>query len=370
MASACTWCDEKVAKTTAATEATAQEKHRAPKQTSKTVMLICCSFNFHHLGYDKTCCVTIFAAAQESDTSSRYPAHCANCQGSHRAPLESRTFFTCSIVQNVMFVHVSSGQNDRNRQRHSKETMQIFGPTMHVCKTSTHLPDTCLVIKLTECLLEDAKNQGSMGQYEGLRERLKKQVQATFSVKTYPHAKGFLIFWASHLGTLTAHSSHHCPQLRENATRHQEGPSALSLCPSQAWCSAPLVQGASLPTLSVQRVYFSDEGVYRCEYLQHPQNFRYWVARTRKRMDCADLLPTDRSQFNPGIMVAMVVGWHGIASVHFAEPGVKVNSAHYCEHMLTQCYWPGILAKLPATNERYHFYTDNTRRPFLASSIG
>jgi len=48
--------------------------------------------------------------------------------------------------------------------------MKIFVPTMHVCKTSTNLPDTCLVIKLTECLLEDAKNQGSMGQYEGLRE--------------------------------------------------------------------------------------------------------------------------------------------------------------------------------------------------------
>ena len=39
--------------------------------------------------------------------------------------------------------------------------------------------------------------------------------------------------------------------------------------------------------------------------------------------------------------------------------GVKVNSAYHCEHMLTQCYWPGILANLPATNERYHFYADN-----------
>ena len=90
----------------------------------------------------------------------------------------------------------------------------------NVNKLARHLP----VIKLTECLLEDAKNQGSMGQYEGLLERLKKQVQATSSVKTYPHAMVLLIFWASHLGILTAHSSHHCPQLRENATRHQEGP--------------------------------------------------------------------------------------------------------------------------------------------------
>ena len=120
-----------------------------------------------------------------------------------------------------------------------------------------------------------------------------------------------------------------------------------------------LCKGPSLPTLNVQRVFFSDEMIYKCEYLQHPQNFRYWVDRTRKRMDCADLLRTDRSQFNPGIMVAIFVGWNGIASVHFVEPGVKVNSAYCCEHMLTQCHWPGILANLPVTNERYHFYADN-----------
>ena len=103
-----------------------------------------------------------------------------------------------------------------------------------------------------------------------------------------------------------------------------------------------LCKGPSLSTLNLQRVFFSDEKVYKCEYLQHPQNFRYWVDRARKRMACAALLSTDRSQFNPGIMVAMIVGWNGIAGVHFVEPGVKVNSAHYCEHMLQQCYWPGI----------------------------
>ena len=56
-----------------------------------------------------------------------------------------------------------------------------------------------------------------------------------------------------------------------------------------------LCQGPSLPT-NVQWVHFSDEKVCKCEYFQHPQNFRYWVDRTQKRMDCADLLRTDRSQ--------------------------------------------------------------------------
>ena len=40
-----------------------------------------------------------------------------------------------------------------------------------------------------------------------------------FSVKTCPHAMVLLVFRASHLETPTAHSSHHCPKLRENATR-------------------------------------------------------------------------------------------------------------------------------------------------------
>ena len=122
-----------------------------------------------------------------------------------------------------------------------------------------------------------------------------------------------------------------------------------------------------MSTLNLQRVFFSDEKVNKCEHLQHPQNFRYWVDRARKRMDCAALLRTDRSQFNPGIMVAMIVGWNGIAGVHFVEPGVKVISAYYCEHMLQQCYWPGILANL-ATNERYHFYADDAPSHVSAST--
>ena len=59
----------------------------------------------------------------------------------------------------------------------------------------------------------------------------------------------------------------------------------------------------------------------------------------------------------------------GMASqgVHFVEPGVKVNSAYYCEHMLQQCYWPGILANI-ATNEQYHFYADNAPSHASAST--
>ena len=57
-----------------------------------------------------------------------------------------------------------------------------------------------------------------------------------------------------------------------------------------------LCKGPSLPTLNLQRVFFSDEKVYKCQYLQHPQNFRYWVDRARKRMHCAALLrPTSHT---------------------------------------------------------------------------
>ena len=43
------------------------------------------------------------------------------------------------------------------------------------------------------------------------------------SCEEMPHAMVLLIFRASHLETLTAHGSHHCPHLRENATVSQEG---------------------------------------------------------------------------------------------------------------------------------------------------
>ena len=65
-------------------------------------------------GYDKTCCVTIFAAAQENGHD----------------------------------LHVPDTQKKQWKSS---------------CQTSTNLLDTSLVTKLTEYLLEDAQNQGSMG---------------------------------------------------------------------------------------------------------------------------------------------------------------------------------------------------------------
>ena len=44
------------------------------------------------------------------------------------------------------------------------------------------------------------------------------------AVKTCPRAIVLVIFRASQIETLTAHSSYNCPHLRENATTHQEGP--------------------------------------------------------------------------------------------------------------------------------------------------
>ena len=82
--------------------------------------------------YDKICCVFIFVATQENDTSTRSSTHYANCQRSDRAPSWIRTIFTYSIVLNVFFYyHVSSGQNDLNWSQHSKERMEIFVSYVH-----------------------------------------------------------------------------------------------------------------------------------------------------------------------------------------------------------------------------------------------
>ena len=47
---------------------------------------------------------------------------------------------------------------------------------------------------------------------------------AADSCEEMPHAMVLLIFRSSHLDTLTAHGSRHCPQRRENATVRQECP--------------------------------------------------------------------------------------------------------------------------------------------------
>ena len=114
-------------------------------------------------------------------------------------------------------------------------------------------------------------------------------------------------------------------------------PCVLSLYPSQAWCSAPLLQGALLANIeSAAGLLQRRKGPQSASISSTAKLQALGGTHPGSAMDCADLLRTDRSQSNPGIMVAMVVGWNGIASMHFAEP-VKVNSAYYCEHTLTQC---------------------------------
>ena len=161
------------------------------------------------------------------------------------------------------------------------------------CQTLTNLLKTCclpcLVIKLTECLLEDAKNKGSIGQYEGLREPTRKSQrdnncdpsregcqhaepmtndetsllsprwitvsqtrrclqlprfsnhsiflqlrikieEGKVRIQKCSHEMVLLIFRAKHMETRrnTAHNSHHCLQLRENTTNHSKNDKLIS----------------------------------------------------------------------------------------------------------------------------------------------
>ena len=93
-------------------------------------------------------------------------------------------------------------------------------------------------------------------------------------------------------------------------------PGVLSLYPSEARCSARLVQGALVANTERQKRKCKGALVANIE---RAAGLLYWVDRTQKRTDCADLLRTDRSQFNPGTMVATVVGRNSVASVLFVE---------------------------------------------------
>ena len=101
-------------------------------------------------GYDKTCCVTIFAAAQENGTLRIVKGVTVLPQGVARSSCapSSNTWFLSTFPADKMIT------TDTDTQRKQWKSS---------CQTSTNLLNTCclacLVIKLTECLLDAKKRK-------------------------------------------------------------------------------------------------------------------------------------------------------------------------------------------------------------------
>jgi hypothetical protein len=93
----------------------------------------------------------------------------------------------------------------------------------------------------------------------------------------------------------------------------------------------------------VNFIWFTDEKVFTVASPSNAQNDRLYVsAGTRKnQLSPARLLRTS-SNFSKTVMVSVGVSVLGTTSVHFVEPGVKINGAYYRDVLLMEKLLPEI----------------------------
>jgi hypothetical protein len=97
------------------------------------------------------------------------------------------------------------------------------------------------------------------------------------------------------------------------------------------------------PAHLVPFVWFTDEKVFTVAHPINPQNDRVYVNKIVKKKDVAParLLRT-RSTFSKSVMVSVGISMLGCTSLHFVEPGIKVNGAYYRDVLLRQNLLPDI----------------------------
>src|SRR6185436_1687173 len=96
---------------------------------------------------------------------------------------------------------------------------------------------------------------------------------------------------------------------------------------------------------SVRSIWFTDEKIFTIATPVNSQNDRVYSIETKKRQVPESRLIRECDHFSRGIMVSVGVSRIGKTSVVFVEPGAKVNSEYYCEHVLRQGLLPVIQAK-------------------------
>lgn len=96
---------------------------------------------------------------------------------------------------------------------------------------------------------------------------------------------------------------------------------------------------------SVRSIWFTDEKTFTLATPVNSQNDRVYSAARKKRQVQATRLIRERQHFSRGIMVSVGVSRMGKTSVVFVEPGAKVNSEYYCDHVLRQGLLPDIRAR-------------------------
>ena len=94
----------------------------------------------------------------------------------------------------------------------------------------------------------------------------------------------------------------------------------------------------------VRSIWFTDEKTFTVATPVNSQNDRVYSVESKKRQVPERRLIRKREHFSRGIMVSVGVSRMGKTSVVFVEPGAKINSEYYCEHVLRRGFLPEIQA--------------------------
>lgn len=95
---------------------------------------------------------------------------------------------------------------------------------------------------------------------------------------------------------------------------------------------------------SVRQIWFTDEKTFTVATPVNSQNDRVY-GTTKKSNVAAARLIREREHFSRNIMVSVGISRMGKTGVIFIEPGAKVNSSYYCQHVLGEGLLPDIRAK-------------------------
>lgn len=84
----------------------------------------------------------------------------------------------------------------------------------------------------------------------------------------------------------------------------------------------------------ISQTWFSDEKVFTVQTPTNTQNDRVYAAVAAKRDVAPERLLKSRKHFSQSVMVSVAVSKRGKTQLVFVDPGAKINSTYYCDHVL------------------------------------
>jgi AraC-like DNA-binding protein len=102
---------------------------------------------------------------------------------------------------------------------------------------------------------------------------------------------------------------------------------------------------------SIRSIWFTDEKSFTVSTPINHQNDRLYSAELKKSQVPESRIVREREHFSRSIMVSVGVSRMGKTSVIFVEPGAKVNSEYYCDHVLKR----GLLRDIQARCGRHNW---------------